>query len=88
MHRLKGLTLLYVEDDKVLREQFMRILKPRFKEVYEASDGLEALQKYAQYAPDMIVADINLPHIDGLEVIEKVRASDEHTLIRRNSLKR
>jgi len=81
MHRLKGLTLLYIEDDDVLREQFMRILKSKFKEVYEASDGLEALQKYAEYTPDMIVSDINLPKMDGLEVIEKVRANDEHTPI-------
>ena len=75
------LTLLYVEDDIKLREQFMRVLKPKFKEVYEASDGVHALVLYAQYSPDMMLVDINLPKIDGLEVIEKIRKSDKTTPI-------
>ena len=75
------LTLLYVEDDEELREQFMRILKPKFKEVYEASDGLQALEQHAQYSPDMMLVDINLPKVDGLEVIEKVRKHDKTTPI-------
>jgi DNA-binding response OmpR family regulator len=75
------LTLLYVEDDAALREQFMRVLTPRFKEVYEASDGAEALEMYAQYHPDIMLVDINLPIIDGLEVIERVRKSDKETAI-------
>ena len=81
MSKLNDLTLLYVEDDKELRGQFIRILKPKFKEIYEASDGLEALELYEQYSPDMMVVDINLPHIDGLEVIERVREHDKTTPI-------
>ena len=81
MSNTSELTLLYVEDDEELRKQFMRILKPKFKEVYEASNGLEALEKYEQYTPDMMLVDINLPKIDGLEVIEKVRKHDKTTPI-------
>ena len=81
MSKLSKLTLLYVEDDKELREQFMRILKSKFKDVYEASDGLQALELYAQHSPDMMLVDINLPKIDGLEVIERVRKSDKTTPI-------
>ncbi|HIQ28677.1 MAG TPA: response regulator transcription factor [Sulfurovum sp.] len=81
MSNLSELTLLYVEDDKELREQFIRILKPEFKEIYEASDGLKALEQYEQYSPDMMLIDINLPKIDGLEVIEKIRKSDKTTPI-------
>ena len=81
MSNTSELTLLYVEDDKELREQFMRILKPKFKEIYEASDGLEALEQYEQYSPDMMLVDINLPKIDGLEVIERVRKHDKTTPI-------
>ena len=76
MSDLRELTLLYVEDDTELREQFMRILKPEFKEVYEAPDGVQALEQYEQYSPDMMLVDINLPKIDGLEVIEKIRKFD------------
>jgi DNA-binding response OmpR family regulator len=75
------MTLLYVEDDEELRVQFVRVLKPRFKQVYEAADGAQALEKYEQYHPDMMLVDINLPKIDGLEVIERVRKNDKDTPI-------
>ena len=81
MRKTSNLTLLYVEDDKELREQFVRILKPKFKEIFEASDGLEALEQYQQHKPDMMLVDINLPEIDGLEVIERVREQDKETPI-------
>jgi len=81
MLKTSDLTLLYVEDDTALREQFMRVLKPRFKEVYEASDGHQALELYAAYSLDMIIIDINLPYISGLEVIEQIRKSNENTPI-------
>ncbi|NOR56006.1 MAG: response regulator [Sulfurovum sp.] len=71
------LTLLYVEDDTALREQFVRILRAKFKEIYEASDGLQALEMYEEYSPDMMLVDINLPKIDGLKVIERVRKYDK-----------
>lgn len=77
MSNTSELTLLYVEDDNELREQFVRILKPKFKEIYEASDGLQALELYEQYIPDMMLVDINLPKIDGLEVIARVRKFDK-----------
>jgi DNA-binding response OmpR family regulator len=81
MNNTSELTLLYVEDDEELRKQFMRVLKPKFKEIYEASDGVHALEQYAQYSPDMMLVDINLPKVDGLEVIEKVRKHDKTTPI-------
>ena len=81
MNNTAELTLLYVEDDEELREQFMRVLKPKFKEVYKASDGVHALVLYTQYSPDMMLVDINLPQIDGLEVIERVRKHDKTTPI-------
>ncbi|WP_415408042.1 response regulator transcription factor [Sulfurovum sp. CS9] len=81
MSNIKEMTLLYVEDDEELREQFVRVLKPRFKQVYEATDGAQALEKYEQYYPDIMLVDINLPKIDGLEVIERVRKNDKDTPI-------
>lgn len=81
MSKTNKLTLLYVEDDHALREQFIRILRPRFKEVYEASHGLEALEKYEAFSPDMMIVDINIPKIDGLEVIELIRKRDKNIAI-------
>lgn len=81
MYKLCDLTLLYVEDDDALRAQFVRILSTKFKEVYEAADGLEALKKYEELSPDMMLVDINIPKVDGLEVVERVRKNDRHTPI-------
>ena len=81
MNKTQPLTLLYVEDDEALRKQFMRVLKPRFKQVHEAADGVQALEKYEQYHPDMMLVDINLPKMDGLEVIERVRENDKEIAI-------
>ena len=81
MNKTHKFTLLYIEDDKALQEQFLRVLKPRFKEVYEASNGVEALTMYMQYHPDIMLVDINIPKIDGLEVIKRVRQSDKETAI-------
>ena len=81
MYDLKEMTLLYIEDDEVIREKFVHFLKPKFKEVFEAVDGVEALEKYHAYCPDMIVVDINLPKLDGLEVIEHIRKHDIETPI-------
>ena len=81
MAKISELTLLYVEDDRELREQFVRILQSKFKQVIEAEDGLQALEKYELHNPDMMLVDINIPKIDGLEVIELVRRNDKHTPI-------
>ncbi|WP_309496827.1 response regulator transcription factor [Sulfurovum sp.] len=81
MDNLSELTLLYIEDDNNLREQFVRILRPRFKHIYEAVDGLDALEKYKIHSPDMMLVDINIPKVDGLEVVELIRKHDNHTPI-------
>ncbi|MEA2047937.1 MAG: response regulator transcription factor [Campylobacterota bacterium] len=77
MSKTNELTLLYVEDDKELRAQFVRLLKPKFKNIYEASNGLEALDKYEAFSPDMMLVDINIPKVDGLEVIELIRNNNK-----------
>lgn len=75
---MDNLTLLYVEDDVALREQFVRVLKPKFKQIYEASDGAEALELYETQKPHMMVIDINLPKLNGLDVVESIRKTNTH----------
>ena len=81
MYNLKDLTLLYIEDDELLRKKFVNFLKPKFKEIFEALDGVEALEKYHADRPDMMVVDINMPKLNGLEVIEHIRKHDKETPI-------
>jgi len=81
MYKTCNFTLLYVEDDDALREQFLRVLTPRFKHVYEAKDGLEALELFEQKTPQMMIVDINLPKMNGLEVIERIRIKNNEICI-------
>lgn len=69
----KETTILCVEDDDGVRDNLVLFLKRRFKEVYEAKDGLEGLEKYNQYLPDIVMTDIQMPKLNGLEMSKRIR---------------
>ncbi len=81
MNNDNNLTLLCVEDDEEALEDTAYLLKRYFKDVYTAIDGEDALIKYNKYKPDMILLDINMPKLNGLEVAEIIREKDEETFI-------
>ena len=68
----KTLSILYVEDHESLRLSTHDILKHYFDVVYSAKDGLEALEYYDKYHFDLILTDISMPRMDGVELIEKI----------------
>jgi len=74
-------TLLYVEDEAPIRMVTKMFLAPYFKEIFEAQDGLEAFQIYEEEQPDMIITDIEMPHLNGLELCRKIRQNDKETPI-------
>ena len=74
---LKKHTILYVEDEKAIRDNISEYLKSYFKEVYLADNGEEALKEYYLHRPSCLLLDITIPHIDGLSVAKKIRESDE-----------
>lgn len=74
-------SILYVEDDLILKEQYVRFLRLYFKNVYEASNGKEALEKYYIYKPDIAILDINIPKINGLKVAQEIREIDEDIML-------
>lgn len=69
---LQNLRILYIEDDPSIQNSLARFLKRRVKELILASDGLDGLHKFEQFAPDMIIADINMPNLHGLKLAEEV----------------
>ncbi len=69
-------SILYVEDDSFIRSKYVKLLKLYFKDVYEASNGKEALEVYNDNKPDIIILDINIPLINGLEVARQIRKDD------------
>jgi len=74
-------TILYIEDDEGVRAVNLRILKRMFKEVYEAKDGLEGYEIYLKKRPDIILSDIKMPKMDGIELAKKIRQNDKQTKI-------
>ncbi len=71
---LKTITLLYVEDDDVVRSQIEPLMSKLFKKLFMAVDGADGLKQYKQHQNDIdiIVTDINMPNMNGLDMIEKI----------------
>ena len=73
--------VLYVEDDTGVKEATLHLLKEFFSKVITASDGLEGLNLYKKEKPDLIITDIDMPHMSGLEMISRIRERDSDTAI-------
>lgn len=78
---MNSLTLLYAEDELETRENYGRYLKRYFKEVYIVSNGKEALDAYKQYKPNIMLLDINMPILNGLELTKQIREEDNLTRV-------
>ncbi|QOG12883.1 response regulator [Arcobacter sp. FWKO B] len=80
---LKTITVLYVEDDYLIREQTKAMFQNLFKETITASDGKEGLEAYLANKDkiDVIVSDINMPNMDGLEMSEEIHKIDPNVPI-------
>ena len=74
---LKQIKLLYVEDDDDIRGVLSKGLKRRVKELETANDGIEGFEKYKSFKPDIIVTDIKMPNMSGLEMSGKIRELDK-----------
>ncbi len=74
-------SVLFAEDEKGLREEIKEILECLFKKTYLANDGVEALQMYHKYKPDLIITDIKMPKLSGLDLIKNIRQKDDITCI-------
>ncbi|WP_419764917.1 MAG: response regulator [Arcobacter sp.] len=76
-----NIKILYVEDDEITRENGIEYLENYFEHIYESKDGLDALKKFEQINPDIIITDIQMPKIDGLEFIKRVRQKNKEVQI-------
>jgi len=70
---LKSISVVYAEDDELIRQSITRIIRRRVKEIHSAEHGKEGLELIQQHNPDMVITDIEMPVMNGLEMIEEVR---------------
>jgi Signal transduction histidine kinase len=72
--RARRLRILVVDDIEDNRALLIAIMEKAGLEVYSAANGLEAIETYRQYRPDLIWMDIRMPVMDGIEAVQRIRA--------------
>jgi signal transduction histidine kinase/DNA-binding response OmpR family regulator len=77
LDRLSHLTVLYVEDDEMTREMYSEFLSSVVGKLIIAKNGAEGLEAYNKHHPDIIITDIMMPVMDGLEMLKQVRTSNK-----------
>ena len=66
-------SVLVVEDSDETRAMLTRMLLGEGYAPIEARNGVEALEKFGEHSPDLIIMDLNMPHLDGLTATERIR---------------
>jgi len=78
---LNDISILYVEDDKLVRSAYQRTLSRLSKKLFVAKDGVEGLELYKKYRPDIVISDIRMPHKNGIEMTKEIREINPEQII-------
>lgn len=70
--------VLIVEDDAVLRDAYCTVLQAEGYEVWTAADGLDALTQARKIEMDVILLDMLMPNLNGVEFLREYKAPEEH----------
>ncbi len=81
MTERKTPTILTIDDEENIRDSFRMFLEDYDYQILEAKNGREGLEIFAQEAPDLVLCDLRMPEVDGLEVIETIKKQSPDTPI-------
>ena len=68
-----GISILYVEDEDYIRNNMSKSLRRRVETIFTAANGEEGLAIFKETEPDLVITDIRMPIMNGLEMIKKIR---------------
>lgn len=82
-YQYQDVKVLFVEEEKFTREKLLRVLNRRFDNinVLVAIDEVEGFQLYQRYQPDLIICDIKMNRLSGIEMIKKIRTLNEQVQV-------
>ena len=78
---LHNLRVLYVEDEEVTRKEMSKFLKRRIGKLYLAENGKAGLEIYEDQRPDIVIADLVMPVMGGMEMVERIRKKGDNCFI-------
>lgn len=76
MSLLNSLTILCVEDDTFALEEMASFLKKRASKVFQATDGAEGIRQFEIHRPDIVIADLLMPGMDGMEMLRQLKSKN------------
>jgi DNA-binding NarL/FixJ family response regulator len=79
--KLLSMTLLIVEDNEISSKQLKETLSLYFEKIFVAVDGCDAIEKIKEFSPDIIISDIRMPCLDGIEMIKQVKSKTYKPII-------
>lgn len=81
MNDLKNLKILYIDDEDLIRENAVEYLNFYCDNVYQADNGINGFETYEKFQPDIIISDIKMPKLNGIDMVKKIRQKDKKTKI-------
>ena len=74
-------SILVVEDQHIILSYIKGILKNKFETIHTALNGANGLELYKTHKPDIVITDLQMPVMDGLEMIQHIRKIDPDSKI-------